>query len=105
MSFSASRGDIYLNETHHTAMCLDGGNDGVYGADMLGEFSSSETGGIYGESGDQTGGESIIHGYYDYPWNGILHYNGKADSSSPSPQPAPTPQPSSNRMHIIDIAS
>lgn len=110
MSFSASRGDIYLNEVNHTAMCLDGGNDGVYGADMLGEFCISETGGIYGESGDQTGGESIIHGYYNYPWDGILHYNGKANDTSgssdgPQPEPVPTPRPSSNRMHIIDIAS
>ena len=67
MSFSAVRGDIYLNETHHTAMCLDGGNDGVYGADILGEFCISENGSIYGTPGDQTGGESIIHGYYSYP--------------------------------------
>ena len=48
-------------------MCLDGGNDGIYGYDCLGEFSLAETGGIYGQSGDQTGGESSIHGYYDYP--------------------------------------
>lgn len=82
MSFNAVRGDIYLNEANHTAMCLDGGNDGVYGYDCLGEFSISETGGIYGKSGDQTGGESSIHGYYNYPWNGILHYNGKANTNT-----------------------
>lgn len=56
MSFSASRGDIYLNEQCHTAMCLDGSAD----HDILGQFSISETGGIYGQSGDQTGGESNI---------------------------------------------
>ena len=110
MSFWASRGDIYLNESNHTAMCVDGGNDGIYGADMLAEFSISETGGIYGQSGDQTGGESSIHGYYDYPWDGILHYNGKADgeesSSQPISQPTQEPTPSrADRLHIIDIAS
>ena len=39
MSFNASRGDIYLDEETHTAMCIR--NDGT--ADLLGEFSISET--------------------------------------------------------------
>lgn len=84
MSFSASRGDVYLNEAYHTAMCIHGESWN----DVLGEFSISETGDIDGEPGDQTGWESSIHGYYDYPWDGILHYNGKADYDSPVPQPA-----------------
>ena len=110
MSFSAVRGDIYLNEANHTAMCLDGGNDGIYGYDCLGEFSISETGGIYGQAGDQTGSESSIHAYYDYPWNGILHYNGKGDSKSTTTSASTTTKTSSsstssNRLHIIDIAS
>lgn len=79
MSFSAQRGDIYLNEANHTAMCIH-----PYGSaegDILAEFSISETGGIYGTSGDQTGNESHLRTYYDYPWGGILHYNGRADGS------------------------
>ena len=40
MSFNASRGDIYLDEENHTAMCIR--NDGA--ADLLGEFSISENG-------------------------------------------------------------
>ena len=76
----AVRGDVYLNETHHTAMCQDGGSDGVYGYDCLSEFSINESGGVYGgETGDQTGREAYIHGYYNYPWDLTLHYNGKAD--------------------------
>lgn len=112
MSFSATRGDIYLNEANHTAMCLDGGKDGIYNADMLGEFAIAETGGIYGQPGDQTSKESYIHEYYNYPWDGILHYNGKADTgSAPKVQPVSTPTPvtspisTSNRLHVIDIAS
>lgn len=69
---SAQRGDIYLNESDHTAMCVDDGS-GSYGYDALAEFSISETGGIDGAEGDQTGGESSIHGYYNYPWNLTLH--------------------------------
>lgn len=77
---SAVRGDVYLNETHHTAMCQDGGSDGVYGYDALSEFAINEDGGVYGGStGDQTGREAYIHGYYSYPWDVTLHYNGKAD--------------------------
>ena len=109
MSFTATRGDIYLNIQDHTAMCLDAGWEGHYDYDCLGEFSLSETGGIYGQWGDQTGGESNIHGYYDYPWDGILHYNGGADGDyapQPAPEPVPDPIPTRNdRLHIIDIAS
>lgn len=65
---NAQRGDLYLNEANHVAMCQGGGR--------LSEFSSSETGGIYGRRGDQTGWESHVCGYYSYPWNGYLHYIG-----------------------------
>ena len=111
MSFNAVRGDIYLNEVHHTAMCLDGGKDKVYNYDCLGEFSISETGGIYGQSGDQTGGESSIHEYYSYPWDGILHYNGKANSSSTTTKTSTTAskttttQAKKKTLNGIDIAS
>lgn len=78
----AKRGDIYLNDSHHTAMCQDGGNDGVFGYDALSQFSINEFGEVYGgEVGDQTGREAYIGAYYNYPWNETLHYNGKADSS------------------------
>jgi hypothetical protein len=64
--YIAQRGDVYLNEANHTAMCTSAVPD------MLAEFSISETGGIDGAEGDQTGYESYIHSYYDYPWDGIL---------------------------------
>ena len=77
MSFIAQRGDIYLNEVNHTAMCQ------TPSPDMLSEFSINEKGAITGgKVGDQTGRESRIAPYYDYPWDGILHYNGKADAAS-----------------------
>lgn len=76
MSFDAQPGDLYLNEANHVAMCQQ--NDAS--ADILSEFSGNEYGGAYGgRRGDQTGYEAHIGGYYDYPWDGILHYNGKAD--------------------------
>ncbi len=74
MSFIAQRGDIYLSEACHTAMCVNAVSD------MLAELSSNKFGSIAGgEPGYQTSGESVIHGYYDFPWDGILHYTGAAD--------------------------
>ena len=66
--YIAKRGDVYLNEANHTAMCVSDVPD------MLAEFSISETGGIDGAEGDQTGNESHIRSYYDYPWDGILEW-------------------------------
>lgn len=72
--YIAQRGDIYLNEKSHTAMCISAVPD------MLAEFSINEFGGITGGTiGDQTGRESSRGYYYDFPWDGILAYNGKAD--------------------------
>ncbi len=62
-------GDICLNDINHVAMCV--GDNG-----LLAQFSISENGGIDGEAGDQTGGESSIMDFYDYPWNCYLRYIG-----------------------------
>ena len=79
-STSAVRGDVYLNDNYHTAMCQSGSNP-----DTLSEFCINEFGGTYGgQRGDQTGGESRIANYYSYPWSCTLHYNGKADSGGSS---------------------
>lgn len=59
------RGDILLNERHHTAVYLGNG--------MVVQASINERGGITGgRPGDQTGREIWIRSYYDYPWDGIL---------------------------------
>ncbi len=67
---SARRGDIYLNEGHHTAMCT------CADPDRLAQFSRSETHGITGRTGDQDGQESNIRAYYSYPWDGKLVWKG-----------------------------
>ena len=78
------RGDILLNETHHTAVALGGGK--------LGQFSISERGTTHGTRGDQTGYESNIKALYNYPWNGILRYCGPARKGSSAPS-EPVKQP------------
>lgn len=74
MSWSARVGDIYLNELHHAAMCIS--QYGSSRGDLLAQFSISERGTIDGKEGDQTGQESNIRPYYNYPWDGKLHYVG-----------------------------
>lgn len=71
---SAQRGDIYLNEKCHTAVCVS-----PYGSargDLLAQFSISEKGTVTGTKGDQTGRESNIKAYYNYPWDGTLYWLG-----------------------------
>lgn len=79
---SAQRGDIYLNEKHHTAVCVS-----PYGSargDLLAQFSISEKGTITGTKGDQNGRESNVKAYYSYPWDGTLYWlsDGKALSGA-----------------------
>lgn len=97
--YIANRGDIYLNEQNHTALCLSAIPD------MLGEFSISENGTIDGVEGDQTGRESRKRTYYDYPWDGILEcIYAKTDGGSPSkPQDEGSVSGSSHKVgeHVV----
>lgn len=64
------RGDVLLNETHHTAMYI--------GEGMEAEASINERGGATGgQPGDQTGKEILIRSYRNYPWNCVLRYSEK----------------------------
>ena len=76
----ARRGDVYLNDGRHTAMCQDGGlGDGPFGYDCLSHFIHNEWGGITdGEVGDQTGEEALVQPFYE-AWATTLHYNHQAD--------------------------
>lgn len=68
--YQPKRGDVYLNETHHTEMYIGDGK--------LAGFRGSEHGTIDGAEGDQTGRESRISAVYTYSkgWDGILAYIG-----------------------------
>lgn len=63
------RGDVLLNEKHHTALYLGDGK--------LVQATSNENGGIYnGKQGDQTGKEIRVQNFYNYSkgWDYILRY-------------------------------
>jgi hypothetical protein len=70
---NANRGDLYLAEGKHVAMCQDGSPD----HDILSEFNRNEKhAASYGKPGDQDGLESVIRNFYDDGWNTVLHYVG-----------------------------
>ena len=57
------RGDILLNEVSHTEIYLGGGQN-------VGAHSNRG----YPQTGDQTGTEVSVSGYYNHPWDGVLRY-------------------------------
>lgn len=71
MSFIAQPSDLYLNEEDHVAMCI------TATPDKLGEFTVNEFGGITGGEVGKQGDEAHIINYYNFPWDGILHYCGE----------------------------
>ncbi len=60
------RGDIHLAAGHHVTMSTD--------ATHIVHASQSETGGIDGKTGDQTGKEICVRSYYDLPYSNLVHY-------------------------------
>lgn len=65
------RGDVLLHERSHTAMALGNGKL-VHAA---GNEYGRATG---GRTGDQTGKEICVTGYFNFPWEWVLRYEGKA---------------------------
>lgn len=65
------RGDVLLNEAHHTAMVVTNGGGTIVHA------SINENGGVRnGKPGDQTGKEICTRSYYNKPWDCVLRYTG-----------------------------
>lgn len=75
------RGDVLLHETHHTAMYMGGGRI-VHAAGN--EYGKA----LGGRTGDQTGKEICVAGYFNFPWQCVLRY--EKDDAKPEPAPAPS---------------
>lgn len=76
------RGDVLLNNIHHTALYIGDGR--------IVQASINENGTVTGgQPGDQTGREIATRGYYNYPWDCVLRYVG-ADSPSAGTRPVRT---------------
>lgn len=64
-------GDILLNDADHVAVYL--------GYGRLAQASQSEYDSADGAPGDQTGGETNVTYYYNYPWDCYLRWDGEDD--------------------------
>jgi hypothetical protein len=69
-------GDVLLNDKDHTAMYV--------GNNQLAQASIDEHGNATGgKSGDQTGHETEVRSYYDFPWKRVLRFHGTAQPVTP----------------------
>jgi hypothetical protein len=66
-------GDVLLNDGDHTAMYVGNGQVAQASIDEHGRASG-------GESGDQSGQETLVCSYYNFPWSCVLRFHGKAPS-------------------------
>lgn len=77
-------GDICLNDGEHVAVCVAPGK--------LAWASENEfNGATGGQPGDQTGRETLVGNYYNFPWNSYLRYTGTQSEGATNVQPAPAP--------------
>lgn len=71
-------GDILLNDINHVAVYI--------GSGKLAQASIDENGRTTGgKGGDQTGNETNIRNYYNYPWTCYLRWGGASDVGSTTP--------------------
>ena len=85
-------GDVLLNDSRHTAMYVGNG--------QLAQASIDERGHIAGGgSGDQTGRETLVRSYYDFPWSCVLRFHGTAQPATASPAAA---KPATPGALIVD---
>lgn len=69
------RGDIHLAAGHHVTTSTDSAH--------IVHASQSETGGIDGQTGDQTGKEICVRSYYDLPYGNLLHFRYAGEKTKP----------------------
>lgn len=83
------RGDVLLNERSHTAMYVGNGK--------LCHASGNEYGkATGGKTGDQTGKEISITGYFNFPWDYCLRYVKKDEA-----KPDKDDKPSGDRAYVV----
>jgi NlpC/P60 family len=86
-------GDVLLNDNHHTAMYVGNGQIAVAREDEHGHAFG-------GASGNQSGRETLVRSYYDYPWSCVLRFHGTAQPVPPAP-PAVIGKASAKKLQAI----
>lgn len=73
------RGDVLLNHSSHTAMCI-GNNRVVHARSSEGTCDTI----------DNSGNEIRTQSYWNYPWNCVLRYTAEDNNTDNKPTPEPT---------------
>lgn len=69
-------GDVLLNDSHHTAMYVGSGQVAQASIDEHGQVAG-------GDPGDQTGRETLVCSYYNFPWSCVLRFHGTTQPATP----------------------
>ena len=69
--YGIQAGDVLLNYSAHTCLAVGGG-----------KVANCRTDEGHPQSGDQSGNEIRIQSYWNFPWNCVLRYKGKEQSTT-----------------------
>lgn len=89
---SPQAGDILLNDVHHVAVFVGGGQLAQASIDERGRASG-------GQSGDQAN-ETNVKAYYSYPWNCYLRYVGSGSAEAAAAAHALT---KTDGQYVLDV--
>jgi hypothetical protein len=77
-------GDVLLNDGDHTAMYV---GDGQVAQASIDEHGNAAGGAL----GNQTGRETLVRSYYNFPWSCVLRFHGTAQAATPAATAAAKP--------------
>jgi NlpC/P60 family len=77
-------GDVLLNDADHTAMYVGNGQIAQASIDEHGRAAG-------GALGNQTGRETLVRSYYNFPWSCVLRFQGTAQPAIPASPTAAKP--------------
>lgn len=75
--YGIQAGDVLLNYSAHTCLAIGGGR-----------VANCRTDEGHPQSGDQSGNEIRLQNYWNFPWNCVLRYKGKEQSSTDQVKPS-----------------
>ena len=89
--YGIEAGDVLLNYASHTCIAIGNGR--------VANCRSSEGN---DQAGDQSGNEIRLQNYWNYPWNAVLRYKGKAQNSAHKDEKPPVSAGNSQDLSLED---